>query len=491
MKHKILAIYDVRGIQDYIYRSSKLKDAKGASKIVEDIFNKSFGSVGINVNDWYNDNGPVDFKENDEYCQILYVGGGNAYAIFLNEDKYKETNKKISKYIIENTYSLQLVSARVFITGEYQKDFELLRKNLAEEKDKANGTSIIGALPIMKIEVNTGLPILEKEGISKETKLKQDAAKELVKEETDTIQELDKLVFEKGVDSTLAVIHIDGNNMAKRIKEIINKETDYISAINTMRKVSFNINTRYKDVFNRLKDNSKASILKVVIAGDDVTYICTGKYALQSVEFFTKEINEYGMLDGKDEYKFSVCAGIAYFHSHFPFYVAYDVAEKCCESAKERAKSNIDKNGSIPNYVDFHICKNALQAEDFEGMRLREYVTPSNEKLLLRPYHIYRNKELVDTNDIFSYDSFKRTIEHFLNADTIARSKSKNLRNIYPLGASKTEDYCLFLKSRNIELFGDDKIEKPFVEVDGKLYAKWYDALEMLDLYDNKLDEEE
>ena len=36
-EHKVLAMYDVRGIQNYIYRTDKVQDAIGASYIVENI----------------------------------------------------------------------------------------------------------------------------------------------------------------------------------------------------------------------------------------------------------------------------------------------------------------------------------------------------------------------------------------------------------------------------------------------------------------------
>ena len=35
---KVLVMYDVRGIQNYIFRTTKLKDAIGASVLVENIF---------------------------------------------------------------------------------------------------------------------------------------------------------------------------------------------------------------------------------------------------------------------------------------------------------------------------------------------------------------------------------------------------------------------------------------------------------------------
>ena len=38
---KVLAMYDIRGIQDYIYRTPHIKDAMGASLIIEDILMKA------------------------------------------------------------------------------------------------------------------------------------------------------------------------------------------------------------------------------------------------------------------------------------------------------------------------------------------------------------------------------------------------------------------------------------------------------------------
>ena len=40
MCKKVLAMYDVRGIQNYIYRTPHIKDAMGASIIIEDIIVK-------------------------------------------------------------------------------------------------------------------------------------------------------------------------------------------------------------------------------------------------------------------------------------------------------------------------------------------------------------------------------------------------------------------------------------------------------------------
>ena len=97
----------------------------------------------------------------------------------------------------------------------------------------------------------------------------------------------------RGKDSRIAVVHIDGNNMGLRIREQIEHEPDYVKAVNTMRQISHNIKKAYKDIFDNMKDefededtkfgqNIKRFVRKVIVAGDDITYV----YTLYSDIFF-------------------------------------------------------------------------------------------------------------------------------------------------------------------------------------------------------------
>ena len=51
MCKKVLAMYDVRGIQNYIYRTPHIKDAMGASIIIEDIIVNALEDLGIQTID--------------------------------------------------------------------------------------------------------------------------------------------------------------------------------------------------------------------------------------------------------------------------------------------------------------------------------------------------------------------------------------------------------------------------------------------------------
>ena len=508
---KILAVYDVRGIQEYIYKSSKLKDAQGASTIIKDLIFRALKKVNDDPNnklkgelEWYDNNGVVKkYSDNEEFdYQLLYEGGGNAYILYKNKDIYQNVNKIMSKYIIDETYSLQLVSTFVEKTNNYSNDLHNLILELAEEKERTNGDARLGALPIVKIETNTGLPIDKRYNMSIETYKKQSSARKV---NTSGII-LDNLVEDKGSNSILAVVHIDGNNMSQRIFDIISEITNYEDAVYEMRKISYNIKKNYDDVFNNLskkyntiKIGSKIinnAIMKIVVAGDDITYVCPAKLALASVETFVKNINKKSMKEdnsGSNRFNFSVCAGIAYFDSHFPFHSAYEIAEKCCLSAKAKAKS-IDDFRS-PNFVDFHICKNSLQTNNFNKTRENEYITSFGERLLLRPYCIETDAFRPNSSkyhDYNNFDNFKTILDYFQDDEKISRSRSKELRNGYSLGEQHINDLITLYSSRGIKFpYKLEYSKKPYIEIfdsergEKIKYATWYDALEILDLYDD------
>ncbi|MCD8149037.1 MAG: hypothetical protein LUE92_05610 [Clostridiales bacterium] len=230
-------------------------------------------------------------------------------------------------------------------------------------------------------------------------------------------------------------------------------------------------------------------VLKILVAGDDITYVCNGKIALATVEYYCSEIAKYTMTGDTDEesvrdYGFSVCAGVAYIGSHFPFHVGYDVAEACCENAKESAKLPENKSGErIGNWVDFQICKN-IQARNLETMREREYLTDHGEQLLARPYFVRVDSDEnwpVKRTDFRAFDILKRNIRYFQNAKNIPRSFAKNLRNVYPQGKDKADMFMAFLESRNWEM--PDKTDELFLPGNEAVIAKYYDALELLDYY--------
>ncbi len=544
---RVLAMYDIRGIQDYIFRTAKVKDAIGASAIVEDIIEEAMEDAVKKVKQegetfttdliWYDENGVRDFHmEEAADIQVLYVGGGNAFFLFRDQILCEKINRHMSKYVIETTYSLQLAIAVTEYNGDYKKDYNLIFQKMNQIKETMIISRPLGALPVMDTDAKTGYPIVsssEGKWISvqeekvEETIKKKEREKDVRAEIAHAEKIFDNYVTKKGTDSTLAVVHIDGNNMGLRIREQIENIFDYDTAVNTMRRISYRINHSYKKVFYQMeytfnqsnKPDRKYNVLKILTAGDDITYVCNGKLALKTVQYFAEEIAGYTMdgqitdRPGKEDtgypypvykenaddklkkYGFSVCAGIAYIHSHFPFYVGYETAEACCESAKKRAKEDRyrdRKNDRVGSWVDFQICKN-IQAQNLDEVRQKEYVTANGEDLMLRPYFIntdtdYGMEKQVDCRNTLR--QFIADIAYFQNEKNIPRSFAKELRNTYPQGKETVNVLYAFLKSRGWTLpDGTDNLYWKNTETE-KIYARWYDALEMMDYYSDRAEEQ-
>lgn len=245
---KVVAMYDIRGIQKYIYRTQKVKDAMGASALVENIIEDALkeATKGYEAElKWHDKEEALPFVEKDIACQVLFIGGGNAYVLFQKEEICKEVNQVMSRYILEKTYSLQLASAHVPKSENYSEDYKRLHEEMNCVKANIKNAKPIGALPIMQTEIKTGYPLTvidEQEGlVSTETKIKNDNKRKRISEDDEKI--FDNLVYEKGIDSNLAVVHIDGNNMGLRIRNLIQDKASYEDAVNEMRKICDDVDT--------------------------------------------------------------------------------------------------------------------------------------------------------------------------------------------------------------------------------------------------------
>ena len=544
----MLAMYDVRGIQKYIFRTPDLKSAIGASSLVEGIIENALQEAINHYNDdqynndyynnghynnghhneeaqaalktelqWFDDKkGPCSYQKDAFDVQILYIGGGNAYVVFRGEELAIDINKRMSRYVLEKTYSLQLAIAMIEKTESYKSDLENIRKEMEKVKQAMSFTMPLGAIPIVQTDSMTGYPLIKYEDdggkqYSTEALLKKKAAEKKRKNYSKEEKIIDSLRTKKGVDSNIAVVHIDGNNLGLRIRELMYKKESYADGVTAQRKLSYQIDHSYKTTFFKMKEHVEEFgknnpvmkklkpddyyVIPVVVAGDDITYVCNARVALESVKYFAREISKCGMVDKTEKanvqkhYAFSICAGIAYANSHFPFHIAYDVAEKCCHNAKRTAKEAQHlQDGDIGNWLDFHICRN-IQARNLSAVRAREYVTSAGEQLLTRPYFIASGDEregtvlgeLAKETTPCSLSFLENAMKYFNDIECIPRSFSKRLEDAYSIGEKEVKELGIFLESRGHKM-PDGKHEYYYMK-NSSYTAKWFDALEIMDFY--------
>lgn len=513
----LLAMYDVRGIQNYIFKTNKIKDIIGASNLVENIILEGLNAIIKNdkdlsktacLTDWENDDSEAFLSDESIQMQVLFIGGGNAYVLYRNKDICTKLNRGLSKYILEHTYSLNLAVAVIDKTDNYNDDYKKINEKMLDIKSKMPQTKPMGAFPFMAIDHSTGYPLSsefnydkEKEYVSTETKLKRDSAIAIIKKEKGIKEDeeankiLDNMITKKGENSFLAVVHIDGNSMGNRIKEIMKDKKTYSDAIETMRKISKTLKNTFNECYNTMsKEIDYTKHRKIIVAGDDVTFICNAQYAITAVKDFLNLVAQKDMyLDealSKDKnrknYAMSACAGIAFFKSHFPFSVAYEVAEACCANAKQKAKLAENRDGGkvdgmIGCYLDYQVCTH-IKATDLQGYRVRNYTMTDGTSMIYRPYYV----SSACYDDVFDINTrnkdwdietiLQENLKVFSNKEE-SRNKYKKLRNAFSFGMEKVCEEIVFLESRKTKLPETTEIS-------------WYDALEIVDIISGEAKDE-
>ncbi len=381
----VTAIYDCRSKQEYIYRTNKIREISGASILLSKVYDMFFDEAakyGISIrNSWKDDLSkgirfdPKIFADSSYDGEVIYIGGGNLNIIYKDMETYLRANRVFSKMLLEKTYSVSIIAACTETTDDFNSD----RKKLYEKKfiEKNQGTFSLpcSVLPITLVDRNTFQPVCEKKYIRGELKERTLEARHkrdayhLYFDGTDKshTEDLDSIVSEKGKNSMLAVIYIDGNDMGSKIRECTKGKNSYPECVDALRQFSLNTDRIFVEkplaaIQTMLNDKGESKYRKIIGGGDEITIICRAEDALDIVEEYFRVLGDSEAL--APGIPNASCAGIALFHNHAPFASVYDIAESCCESGKKATR----KFGSTISYVDFHYCHSGI-TNDLEVIR--------------------------------------------------------------------------------------------------------------------------
>lgn len=389
---KVLAMYDVRGKQEYIYRGKKIQEIIGASAIIRDVFLDYLFPAAEIVRNQTRDLGGADaiyqyqktgesveafsvesfeqrMAEGTYIGEVVYDGGGNFLVLYRDKETCVQVNKIFTRMLMEKTYTLKVLCTILEDPdfAGYPSDNSRLHEKHRINESRESVIYPVNSLPVVQVDPLTSRPLsvkrfvagAEKDGKEKmsiERAAKYDKYRK--EEHGDAAGEkiLDRIVTEKGQESLLAVIYIDGNNMGAQVQECLNGKESYEDCVTELRRFSGKIQKDYVDdrisaINNMLDEKYKDSDHKkrrtIVSAGDEMTIICNARDALDVVRAYFKDMPE----------KCGSCAGIAVFHSHAPYSDAYRLAEECCESGKSRMK---EKNLNHACFIDFHYCQGGI-----------------------------------------------------------------------------------------------------------------------------------
>lgn len=522
-----ISLFDIVGIQDFVFSTKKTKENVGASSLLGRVFEdflvqELLASYPNAATDWRNAKEFQMLSSDPPPAEIIYIGGGNALVAFQDKDQETALTKAVvvtrafSRRILKETGGGLSVSVAHHETnaGDFAEDMKILMKKLERRKfDMPHGTPLLG-LSVTREGASDGLPaVIRGEGgdwISRPTERKRHSAEtsgslsKLAPEGFSFPVEFDRLGRNKeGGESLLAVVHIDGNNMGKVIEKHIGKsDGSYKDAVSRIRSISARISEAFErslgDTLSLLSCDETLNILRekgvsleekelpfrpLVCAGDDITFVCDGRIALSLTAAFLKRLAREKTPSGEE---FMACAGIAVVKPHFPFFRAYRLSEELCASAKLKAKANDpDQPGS---WLDFEIVYSGLPV-DLEEYRTRKYSIPGlplfsvSDKgreyhLLWRPYAVTGSSR--GDAPAHGWSEARRRLRRIIGADGAGkewpRSKLKGLREAFTMSKDEAVTYYAECESRGnllderSNLFIGDRTE-------------WFDIIDLLDVY--------
>lgn len=527
-----LAMYDVRGKQEYIFKTNKLKEIVGGSCIIRDCFKEYlFPSAeeymrrkakkeGIPLSDDevcgiynYNDsekepeyiseiNKGKEFSQKafermmqDEKCaaryagEVVYEGGGNFFVLYKDKETCIEINKIFTRKLLKELYTLKVLCTYIELENGLVNFIEDRKKLYEKHRISEAEESVIcpvNTLPFVQVDEVTSLPLTKyNENTRKKVSTEAEAklAKHLdVYNEKYGEKDLDKLVTRKGEESLLAVVYIDGNNMGAKVQNVLGTETSYDQCVKKLRETSEFIQKNYvedriKDIDQMLEEKAKKGKKKagkrlVVFAGDEINLICNTRDAYDIAKTYLKGLHQVSWKDSTEPC--SACAGIAIFHSHAPYAQAYKVAEECCESGKTRMKKlekAREKEGKSKEvcYIDVHYCQKGI------GMSLDDIREKEVGGLISKPWLLDMEDEK-NTTSKMPEDITIMEIEKVVEALQMIESRT-NVKDLAV--AAKLSEGAFNLEMRRIYAHQSDedikrRMKEIFVQEDREEFGQKY-----------------
>jgi hypothetical protein len=540
-KPYILALYDIRGIQDFIFNTNKLKENIGGSYLIQSVLEdlKKILQLEELENPQLND---LISAEIDAFP--IYVAGGNALVLYNNKKIESSITKSYSKKILKHTGNdLFLMVATVTTNMEnLSHDIKKLHKQMQQNKDHLVQSKPRLGIGITDLENQTDLPLQfydenDEEYLSLQTVIKREQAercknyfkKKLIEnneyldsknKQWNFPSDLDRLRFKEG-EHHIALVHLDGNNMGDLVQQLIDEETDYKKGVKLYslfsKEVEKIINNAMKrtlsDLTEKLDEFVSKDILKkenryslpirpIILSGDDITFISHGQLGIGLAENLIRNVEDERNSDKYEidllKENLSLSGGVLITNYKFPFSRAYPLLEELARSAKLKGKIYYEKNHNPTSWLDFQIINSGISS-NLESMRNRLYCCPGCEKpqplekryndtilkmgqynLLCRPYVINSKSKLEDDINLnFLWRNIRDQVIDLKSKNSDwPRSNLKRLQKSFHVSKEKVREVILENKRRGRKLPFSDKLESG-----DWTQTPYYDIIELIDYY--------
>ena len=510
-----LMILEVSQKQAYIFASTRLRDNIANSEAICQVTDPGYFKLAAEA----------EGKDFDVERRLVYSGGGHTVLEFDSEEAAKDFAWLITRRVKGEFPEIELF-VRVIPYDESKLPGENL-KRLSEELEvkKSLRAAAFGqrTFGVERIMADTRKSQTAVEGVKA---LPWSRGEERRGDYTYPCQ-FNDLGNSENESSFIAVIHIDGNAMGKRVEELrrrLSREgmgwEDYKKSL---RRFSDAIDRDFKAAFREMEDQilSEANkpaleklklkpqmipLRKIILAGDDVCFVTEGRIGLEAARIFMEKLS--ARKNSEDGKGYAACAGVAIVHQKYPFYKAYELAEGLCSNAKKYLAGFSGEDPEVNTHacsIDWHI-EYGSTVDSLEGVR-EEYEALDKTRLELRPYLIEKATaaKVLDMEKTRRYGNFRRLIL-YLDSDRLAyaRGKIKGLREAIREGETASKYY---MKVRLLEDFaaaGHMREEEAQLDADtlaglfsgkpdtrmlcadtrdGKRRSLYFDAIELLDTF--------
>ncbi len=440
----------VQGIQEFIFKTNKLKEIVGASEIVKEI-NSGFKER---------------FQKSDS-VEILLCAAGNIKAIFADKKGLEDFILEFAKKIEQKACGITLSQAVVSIDNQHtQEDIDKLEKRLKVQRNKPS-IPLDMSINIIKLNPKTASASIKKdEDLATSQKLK--AYKSI--EQDERFRELHHLSNAK---NKLAVIHIDGNGLGKLIPKLTMP----------LREFSAKLDSATIAAFEQAKEGK--SVRKIILGGDDATLICNADDALA----FTKEyLSVFENETQKSCDKLTACAGIAYSNEKYPFHYAVSLAEALCGEAKNHANRE-------SSALMFHNIQSANYQE--WDKFVRDELTIKNDSQTIRcdfgAYYLEKQEkaniaDLINTVEAYRCDGSPISrLREWLSELYKSDKNAKNLLHRINTILQEKDNWNCEIMEKNLKFFDKNlSNDTLIIEKDGFLKTPIYDILQILSVTGEK-----
>lgn len=518
---RYLTILEVSGKQSYIFSSNKLKD--NVHRSAEIAYMTSLEGIKKLTN------GTGTFTDNN----LVYAGGGHTVLEFSDENSAVSFGRVYTRKVHEDFPDAELFIRTIPYNYDLKpgENLEELTKALERKKSVRRASFHQGSFGIERIQSDTLKPerqvTEEQKAIQSEIdEQERKFSKGLLPKGYALSYKFENLGGSCGDSNFIAVVHIDGNGMGKRVQDFYDRQKDlswddFKKQVNDF---STAIADDFTDAFYEMNEKVDEAIQKgllndlnlqksqleteeryfpvrrLITSGDDICFVCDGRIGISCAKAFIKALTrKKNTADGEG---YHACAGAAIVHAKYPFFRAYDLAESLCSNAKRfNAQISPVDNGRSISSIDWHIEQGEIR-EDLSDIK-DQYIAADGTRMDLRPY-------IVETsdNEILKNNPFRR-FSLFEQVMKVMRGKGRSsMKTMRPslLEGRKTAEYYIrfhrlgsFIQECYFGIFEKQDLSKIGTGVSQKesayvttyekgpdkpiVHSILYDATEMMDTY--------